>query len=386
MVVIQVSLALVLLAGAGLLVRSLQRLMSIDPGFDPRPLLTATVSLPDGTYRDGASQTAFFTRLLDRVRGLPGVTAAGAVNFIPLAAPTAATRFTIVGRPPQAPGQWTSADIRIVDPGYFAATGIPLLRGRAASGADLASGPPIVVINETMARRYWPGEDPIGQRLQVNWTHPEAHPEIVGVVGDVHLGTLDSDFRPMIYYVYAQEPSGTMTLVLRHTGGAAPLTSALRATVRELDPTLPLSDAATMSTRMTQSMADRRYPMMLLSVFAGLAVVLAAIGLYGVLSYTVSRRTREIGVRMALGARSADVLRLVVGGGMRLTLIGIGVGLAGAVIAARALGALLYGVRPTDPVTLVAVAGLLCAVALLAAYLPARRAARLDPVVALRSD
>ena len=386
MVVVQVSLALVLLAGAGLLVRSLQHLMAIDPGFDPRQLLSATVTLPRGTYPDGARGSAFYARLLERVRGLPGVTAAGAVDFIPLAEPTAATRFTIVGRPAPVPGQWTSADIRVIDPGYFAAMGIPLLRGRAPTVADGATSPPIVVINETMARRYWPDADPIGQRLQVNWTHPEAHPEIVGVVGNVHLGTVDSDFRPMIYYVQAQDPSGSMTLVLRHTGGAAPLTTALRATVRELDPNLPLTDVATMSSRLVQSTADRRYPMLLLSVFAALAVVLAAIGLYGVLSYTVSRRTREIGVRIALGAQGADVLRLVVGGGMRLTLIGIVVGLAGAALAARALGHLLYGVTASDPVTLAGVAVLLSAVALLAAYLPARRAARLDPVVALRTE
>jgi putative ABC transport system permease protein len=386
MVVIQVSLALVLLAGAGLLVRSLQRLMAIDPGFDPRQLLTATVSLPEGTYPDGARQAAFLSQLLDRVRTLPGVSAAGAINFIPLAEPTASTRFTIVGRPAPAPGQWTSADIRVVEPGYFAATGIPMLRGRAPTGADQASAPPIVLINETMARRYWPGADPIGQRLQVGWSHPEAKPEIVGVVGNVRLGTLDADFRPMIYYVHAQEPAGTMTLVVRHAGGAAPLTRALHAAVRELDPNLPLTDVTTMSTRLVQSMADRRYPMLLLSIFAGLAVVLAAIGLYGVLSYTVSRRTREIGVRIALGAGKADVLRLVVGGGMRLTLIGICIGLAGAAIAAHALGRLLYGVTPTDPATLGGVAVLLSAVALLAAYLPARRAAHLDPMVALRTE
>jgi putative ABC transport system permease protein len=386
MVVIQVSLALVLLAGAGLLVRSLQRLMAIDPGFDPRQLLTATVSLPEGTYPDGARQAAFLSQLLDRVRTLPGVSAAGAINFIPLAEPTASTRFTIVGRPAPAPGQWTSADIRVVEPGYFAATGIPMLRGRAPTGADQASAPPIVLINETMARRYWPGADPIGQRLQVGWSHPEAKPEIVGVVGNVRLGTLDADFRPMIYYVHAQEPTGTMTLVVRYAGGAAPLTRALHAAVRELDPNLPLTDVTTMSTRLVQSMADRRYPMLLLSIFAGLAVVLAAIGLYGVLSYTVSRRTREIGVRIALGAGKADVLRLVVGGGMRLTLIGICIGLAGAAIAAHALGRLLYGVTPTDPATLGGVAVLLSAVALLAAYLPARRAAHLDPMVALRTE
>jgi predicted permease len=386
LVVAQLSLALVLLTGAGLLVRSIHRLASVSPGFDPANLLTLSVELPQATYPDSARRAAFFARLLERVGAMPGVSGAGSVSFLPLTNGGAATRFTIAGRPAPEPGHWTSADIRIVDPGYFAAMRIPLLRGRALTAADRVDAPPVVVINETMARQYWPDADPIGARLQVSWAHPDVHPEIVGVVGDVHVSALDEELRPMIYYAQAQEASGSMTVVARYSGAAGGLTTAIRAAVRELDRNLPVSDVATMSTRLVQSMADRRYPMLLLAVFAALAVLLSAIGIYGVLSFAVNQRRREIGVRMALGARYADVLRMVVGGGMRLTLGGVLLGAVGAALAARALGRLLYGVTPTDPLTFVAVAALLALVALIAIYFPARRAALVDPMKVLRTD
>jgi len=386
MVVIQVSLALVLLAGAGLLVRSLQRLLTIDPGFDPRQVLTVQVDLPQATYADAGRQTALVARLLDRVRELPGVKSAGAINFLPLIEAGSATRFTIVGRPAPLPGQWTSADIRVVDPGYFAAMGIPLRGGRYPTTADHAASPPIVIVNETMARRYWPDGNAVGQRLQVSWAHPDAHPEVVGVVGDVHRNRLDVDVRPMIYYVHAQEPSTSMTLVVRHGGGVSPLTTAIRSVVRALDPELPITSVAPMSTIVAKSIADRRYPMLLLSVLAVLAVVLAAIGLYGLLSYTVSQRTREIGIRMALGAKGGDVLRMIVGGGMRLTGIGLAVGVAVTLVAARALDRLLYGVASTDPLTLVGVTVVFAVVAIVSTVLPAARATRVDPVTTLRSE
>ena len=386
LVVAQLSLALVLLAGAGLLVRSLHRLGAVNPGFDPANLLTLSVELPQATYSDDARRAAFFTRLLERVDGLPGVSAAGAVSFLPLTNGGASTRFTIVGRPAPEPGHWTSSDIRIVDPGYFAAMRIPLLRGRGLTGADRADAPPVVVISETMARQYWPDEDPIGARLQVNWTHPDVHPEVVGVVGDVHVSTLDGDLRPTIYYAQAQEPSGSMTIVARHAAGAGGLAASVRAAVRELDHDLPVTDVATMSTRLVRSMSDRRYPMLLLASFAALAVLLAAVGIYGVLSYAVNQRMREIGVRMALGAGRSHVLGLVIGGGMRLTLVGVALGAAGGLLASRALGRLLYGVTATDPLTFAAVAGLLALVALVAVYFPAARATRVDPMTVLRTE
>jgi putative ABC transport system permease protein len=220
----------------------------------------------------------------------------------------------------------------------------------------------------------------------VGWTHPDARPEIVGVVGDVRTSALDAEMRPMIYYVEAQEPTGYLTMVVRHSGDPAALAAAVRNAVRDLDRDVPLTDVATMSTRLTRSMADRRYPMLLLSGFAVLAVVLAAVGLYGLLSYVVSRRSREIGVRVALGAGRGTVLRMVLGDGVRLTLVGILIGAAGSALGARALGRLLYGIGPSDPVTFVAVAILLLAVALLASYVPAARATHVDPMVALRTE
>ena len=386
LVVAQLSLALVLLAGAGLLVRSLHRLAAVNPGFDPSDLLTLSVELPQATYPDSSHRAAFFSQLVERVGGLPGVSAAGAVSLLPLTPQGAATRFTIVGRPAPEPGHWISADIRIADPGYFAAARIPLERGRGLAATDRADAPPVVVINETMARKFWPNENPIGARLQISWTHPDAQPEIVGVVGDVRVSTLDGELRPMIYYPQAQEPSGYMAIVARHAGDPAGFSAAVRALVLELDRNLPVSDVATMSTRLVRSMADRRYPMLLLSVFAALAVLLAAVGIYGVLSYAVSQRLREIGVRMALGAQRADVLGMVIGRGMRLTLMGVAIGAAGGLFASRALGRLLYGVAPTDPITFAAVAGLLVLVALVAVYVPALRATRVDPITVLRSE
>jgi putative ABC transport system permease protein len=386
LVIAQVSLALVLLVGAGLLIRSIARLGAVDPGFDPANLITVTVDLPSATYPDGPKQPAFFDALLTRVRSLPGVKAAGAVSYIPLIPQGSATSFTVVGRPEPAPGQSPVADIRIIEPGYLKAIGIPLLRGRGLSESDGAASPAVVLISQTMARQLFPGEEPVGQRVMIAWWHPDLQPEIVGVVGDVHVSTLEGDLKPMIYYPATQSPTGGMTLVIRHSGSVASVAAEVRSVVHELDPNLPVTDLGTMYAKVSQSMANRRYPMFLLMIFAGLAVTLASVGIYGVLSYGVSQRTREIGVRMALGARSSEVLGLVIGGGLKLTLIGVALGGAVAVFAVRTLDKLLYGIPATDPVTFGGVALLLTAVALLACYLPARRAARVDPMVALRAE
>jgi putative ABC transport system permease protein len=361
-------------------------LLAIDPGFDPAQVTTVGIDLPQATYPDGQRQAAFFAQLEDRLRRLPAVSAVGATTFPPLGGPGAATRFTIVGRPAPKAGEWTSADIRIVDQDYFTAMRIPLLRGRGFTRADGATAPPVVIVSEAMARRYWAGSDPLGTRLQVSWTDPQAQPEIIGVVGDIHVSALDEDVRPMIYYVEPQSPSDFMTLVVRHRGDAAPLIPAVRAAVRDLDPNLPLNSVGSMEARLVRSMADRRYPMLLLSGFAALALALAAVGLYGVLSYTVGQRRREFGVRIALGAPRGNLLRMVVGHGMRLTLVGIVIGTVGAALGARALGGLLYGVPPVDPVTFLAVGVVLAGVALMAAYFPARRATGVDPMAVLRSE
>jgi len=386
LVVAQVAFAFVLLIGAGLLVRSLANLSSINPGFDPANVLGVSLILPDRTYPTGPQQEGFYRDLVRRVRAMQGVQGAGVVNFPPLIGPNAATSFTVVGRPAPAPGEAPGADIRSVDSGYFGAMRIPLLRGRLPASSDGAGAPPVVVINQTMAKRFWPGADPIGQHIQVSWTDPKAQPEIVGVVGDVHGRTLDSDIRPAIYYPLAQSPTGAMTLVARQAGNLEPLTKGITTAVHQLDPALPVTGVTTMSSLVAASMSDRRYPMILLGVFAALAVVLSAVGIYGVLTYTVTQRVREIGVRMALGARGLDVIRLVLTGGLKPTFLGIFMGGIGAALGARALGSLLYAVTPADPMTFAGVSILFLFIAVVAMYLPAHRATRVDPIVTLKSE
>jgi len=386
LVVAQVSLALVLLSGAGLLVRSLQKLASVDPGFDPAHLLTVSLDLPAGTYPDHVRQAAFFSQLLQRIRTIPGVEAAGAVSFLPLTEPNAATSFTVVGRPAPAPGQAPGADIRIADLDYFRAMRIPVRSGRTPTAADGPHAPPVIVVNETLARRIWPGENPIGRLVKVDWADSSAETEVIGVVGDVHGSSLDGEIHPMIYYPQAQRPTGSMWLVIRHLGDPPSLMTAVREMVREIDRTLPVREALPMDARLVQSMSDRRYPMLMLSLFAALAVILSAVGLYGVLAHAVSQRSQEIGIRMALGAQTRDVLHLVVAQGLRVTGLGIAIGLVGALVATRVLRNLLYGVAATDPTTLLIASLGLLLVATLAAYLPARRATKVDPMVALRFE
>jgi len=386
LVITQMSLAIVLLVGAGLLVRSLQRLIAVDPGFDPANISAVTITLPDATYPDSLRRVAFYERLLERVRTMPGVQSAGIISWLPMTPGNAATSLTVVGRPEPAPGQKPTAAIRIVDPGYFDAMRIPLRRGRSLVPSDRLGSVPVAVISDAMARKLWPGEDPIGRHVKVEWWHEKVSVEIVGVVGDSRHDGLDAEFEPTLFYPFAQESQGGMSLVLRSTLPPAKLTRMVRAAVSEMDRGLPVADAVTMYHHITEMMADRRYPAFVLGLFAALALTLAAVGIYGVLSYTVGQRTREIGVRLALGARPADVLRTVLGDGLRLTFIGIALGATAAGLAAGALGKLLYDVRPLDPVTFASVTLVLVGVALLAMAAPARRAARVDPMVALRYE
>ncbi|PYP25483.1 MAG: hypothetical protein DMD55_12430, partial [Gemmatimonadetes bacterium] len=387
LVIAQMSLAIVLLVGAGLLVRSLRRLIAVDPGFDPVNLSAVTITLPPAAYPDSLRRVAFYERLLERVRTMPGVQSAGIISWLPMTPSNASTTLTVVGRPEPAPGQASAAAIRLVDPGYFAAMRIPLKRGRSLAPSDRIGSAPVAVISEAMARKLWPGEDPIGQHVKVEWWHPTASVEIVGVVADSRHDGLDAEFAPTLFYPFAQESRQIrMSLVLRSTLPPATLTRMVRAAVSEMDKDVPVADAVTMYHHIAEMMADRRYPAFVLGLFAALALALAAVGIYGVLSYTVGQRTREIGVRVALGARPADVLRTVLGGGLRLTLIGVALGGMAAGLAAGALGKLLYGVHPLDPVTFAIVPLVLVGVALLAMAAPARRAARVDPMVALRSE
>jgi len=386
LVIAQMSLAIVLLVGAGLLVRSLQRLIAVDPGFDPANISALTITLPDATYPDSLRRVAFYERLLERVRNMPGVQSAGIISWLPMTPGNAVTSLTVVGRPEPAPGQKPTAAIRIVDPGYFDAMRIPLRRGRSLATSDRLGSVPVAVISEAMAHQLWSGEDPIGRRVKVDWWHPSVSVEIVGVVGDSRHDGLDAEIQPTLFYPFAQESQGGMSLVLRSELPPATLTRMVRAAVSELDQELPVTDAVTMYHRISEMMTDRRYPAFVLGLFAGLALTLAAVGIYGVLSYTVGQRTREIGVRLALGARPADVLRAVLGSGLRLTLVGVALGGTVAGLAAGALGRLLYGVHPLDPVTFAIVTLVLVGVALLAMAAPARRAVRVDPMVALRNE
>ena len=386
-VVAEIALALVLLVGAGLLVRSLRRLIAVDPGFDPVNLSAVTVTLPPATYPDSLRRVAFYERLLERVRNMPGVQSAGVTSWLPMTPGTAWTTLTVVGRPKPAPGQEPTAGIRFVDPGYFDAMRIPLVRGRSLAPSDRLGSVPVAVISEAMAHQLWPGEDPIGQHVKVVWWHPTVSVEIVGVVSDVHHAGLDAEFEPTLFYPFAQESRQIrMNLVLRSTLPPATLTRMVRAAVSEMDEDVPVADVVTMYHHIAETMADRRYPAFVLGLFAALALTLAAVGIYGVLSYTVGQRTREIGVRVALGARPVDVLRTVLGGGLRLTLSGVALGGLAAGLAAGALSKLLYGVHPLDPVTFAIVILVLVGVALLAMAAPARRAARVDPMVALRYE
>jgi putative ABC transport system permease protein len=388
LVVAQVSLALVLLIGAGLLVRSIARLSAVDPGFNPDKVLTFTVDLPPGTYPDSTPGpiTNFYARLLEQLRAHPGVRAAGAVTWLPLTGIGAGTGFEVIGRPRPLPGQEPGAVIRVVDPQYLATIGIPLIRGRGFTDRDAANAPPVVLVSSALARKIWPTENPLGQHLKVSWTSPDAHAEVVGVVGDALATGLDGDRDPTIYFPLAQSPMGRMSVVVRTSGPPLSVVPEVRNVIHGLDPDLPVESFQAMSDVVTSSMADRRYPMFLLMIFAAVALLVAAIGVYAVLAFAVNQRTREIGIRMALGAQRRQVLRLILRNGLGLTLAGLALGVVGGAFASRALSRLLFRVAPADPVTTICVVLVLFGVAMLAMYLPARRATRVDPMSALRND
>jgi putative ABC transport system permease protein len=297
-----------------------------------------------------------------------------------------ATSFRIVGEPEPPPGQGLSTQVNEVDPRYFATFGIPILRGRGFGPQDRAGARRVVVVSRTLARVVAGEGDALGRQLKISWREPDSAFTIVGVAGDVRVNGLDTELRPAVYFASAQSPSNSMALSVRAAGNPVALAQPLRALVAALDRGLPVVDLSTMDERIRKSVADRRYPMALLALLGGLALVLAAIGLYGVLAYAVTQRQRELGVRRAIGASNGAVLRLVIGGGFRLVLLGLGLGLAGALATTRFLGHLLFEISPTDPVTLVASAFTVALVALAGCVLPARRAARVDPVIALRGE
>jgi putative ABC transport system permease protein len=387
LVVSQVSLALVLLVGAGLFLRSFVALQGVDAGFDPQGVLTARLALPQERYGEPSQRAAAMRDFLARAQGVPGVEAAGMATLLPLTG-RSDWSFDIEGRMevPGAPPR-PAVEYRAVSADYHKALRIPLIRGRMLSEADGFDAPHAVVINETMARLIFPGEEPIGQRIRLRTRNPDTPwATVVGIVKDVREWGLDVPARPVAYYSLLQRAPAGAYLVVRTRQSPASLLASLQAELRAVDGNLPLYDVAPMAAVVDGSVSQRRFSMLLLALFAGVAVVLASLGIYGVIAYTVTQRTRELGIRMALGARQVDVLGLMVGQGVRLTLVGVGMGLVLALGLGRLLSALLYGVKAHDPLTFSGVAVLLVGVALVAAWLPARRATKVDPALTLRAE
>jgi putative ABC transport system permease protein len=380
----EVALALVLLVGAGLVLRSFQRLLNVPKGFSADHVLTFNVHLPSVRYKSPAQQTEFFNDFRARLSTLPGVDTVGLVNQLPLAGGNVDGGVDIEGRTfPKDSGP--TADKRIASPGYFHAMRIPVLRGREFTDRDVLNAPHVAIINENFARTYFPNEDPIGKHIAFNWDI-DGFQEIIGVVGDVKHDSLASSDHSEVYVPYAQRPDSGFAFAVRTKSDPAAITSAVRSTLTSLDAGIPLNQISTYDDIVSQSLTDQRSSVFLLGSLGGLALVLTAIGIYGVLAYTVAQQTREIGVRIALGASRSDVLSLVLGRGLRLVAIGAAIGIAASYALTRLMSALLYDIKPTDPVTFAGVTLLLFVVALAACWIPAHRATRVDPMVALRYE
>ncbi len=384
----EVALAVMLLVVAGLVVRSFQHLMAVDPGFRREGVVTFRLDLPSTRYGDGAKLRAFTAQLDDRVRALPGVTASGRILRAPLSEYNFNVGFSVDRWQEETGTRRPAVQVRIASPGYFEAMRIRLVRGRTFAAHDDANAPQVVVINQAMARTHFSGENPLGRRVWLGWEDEGVRRggEIIGVVDDVRQFGLDRPSAPEMYLPYDQTPVGPMTVVARTTASPDVVFAAARAAVRELDPDLPLFELSTLQERFDKSAARPRLYMTLLATFAGVAVLLAAIGLYGVVSYSVRQQTREIGIRLALGATRSNVAGTVVGQSLTVTVVGAALGLAGALAVSRLLQALLFGVSPTDARTYAAVVGLIALVGVVASWVPARRATLVDPAMALRGD
>jgi len=384
LVVTEVGLSALLLVATGLLLRSFWKLGALEPGFEARGVLAANIAASGDAYGDPVKVRAFYRDAMERLRALPGVAAAGAISWTPLRG-GAATRFRIVGREAPAPGEEPVADVRVVTPGLFEALRIPLLRGRDFDDADRAERPPVAIVNASLARELGGEARALGQRLKVSWGH-DNDIEIVGVVGDVRLSSLETPARATVYLPHGQDQNNFMTLMLRTDGSTSALVPGVRAAIAAIDPALPIGSAGPLEQVVSDSLRSRRFVLVLVAVFGGIALALAGIGLFGVMAYLVAQRTSELGVRLVLGARPADVLRLVVGDGMRLVGLGLALGLLAGVIASRALESQLFGVRPFDPLALGGVAAALALVALVALATPAWRAASIEPARAMRVE
>jgi putative ABC transport system permease protein len=384
LVVIEVAFALVLLGGAGLLARSFMRLTHVDPGFNPKNATVLRLSLPEKKYEKDAQQVAFADALLERLRALPGVQEVGLTHTLPLLGDWVLT-FEIAGRPPVAPSDLPNTNYYAVTPGYFHAMGIPLIRGRLFTPQDNAKAPHVAVINETMAKQFFPNEDPIGKRINVQ-NGPDNWRQIVGIVGDIKQYGVDKATTAQTYEPFAQHPFNTLNVVLRTSGSPAALTSALRPAVYSVDKDQPIGKILPLTEIVSETIAKQRFAMTLVVVFSLVALVIASIGIYGVMSYNVVQRRAEIGIRMALGAQTRDVLQLILGSGGKLVGIGLLVGLLATFLATRAMGSILFQTSAYDPFTLGAITLLLAVIALIACLLPAQRATKVNPIEALRDE
>jgi putative ABC transport system permease protein len=381
LVVSEIALALVLLIGAGLMVKSFWRLLQVDPGFAIKNVLTMKVFAPNTHYRETAQVGTFYQQLFERTQTIPGVQAVGAIDILPLSGDQVCQDFTIDGRP-VATGADACVETRVVSPAYFNAMSIVLQRGALYSGREDSKTPPVVIINQAMARRFWPGEDSLGKHLTIYGVSRE----IIGLVANVkHFGQ-DVEAAPELYLPLQQKPRREMTLVLRTDNNPSAVASAVRGALRDVDKDVPVYQVKTMEDALAGSLAKRRFSMVLLIIFAVMAMILTAVGIYGVISYSVSLRTQEMGLRLALGAQTSDILRLIIGQGAMLCAIGVGIGVIAAFFLTRLIGSLLYGVGAGDPLTYVIITLILAGISILASYIPARRAANVQAVVALRNE
>jgi len=385
LVVAELALSMMLLVGAVLFIRSFGRLLQVNPGFASDHALTLRLA-PGGRFQSPQGAASFLEQALERIRAVPEVKAAGSIHGLPLSGVLSATGFWRDDRPAPRPGDGPSAQTFIISPGYFAAMSIPVLSGRTFESRDRAGAPPVAIINDELARRYFPGENPVGKRLHVLWGADTGAQEIVGVVGSVrHIG-LERPPEPALFLANLQQPGGSHYVVMRTSGDPVRVAAAVSSAIREIDRTIPVSEVRTMEEYLSRSVGKPRFNMVLIVVFASIALVLAAMGLFGVIAYSVAQRTQEIGIRRALGAGDARVVSMVLKEGMSLAAAGLVVGIAGALALNRVLDSLLFGVKATDAPTFAAVGALLAVVAFAACYVPARRASRVDPMTALRYE
>ena len=385
-VVAEIALSLVLLIGAGLMIRSFARLQGVEPGFNPQNLLTMRVRLPSKKYSEDSQCIEFFKQAIERMKALPGVEEVGAVSYLPFAGPSAGTDFYIEGQPKPPNGQEPITQVCVTDANYFNAMQIPLKHGRLYTPIEATQMRHVVVINETLARRYFPNEDPIGKRITVIMKDDAEPTEIIGIVGDSKFTNLEGEIEPMVYWPHSELVYSAMTFVIRAKGDALSLATPAREVIRSLDASQPVADVRSMESLLASSIGRARFSTLLLTLFAAVAMILASIGIYGVMSYSVEQRTHELGIRIALGAKAQDLLQLIVGQGMLLALVGITLGLVAAFFLTRLVSSLLFEVSATDALTFAGVSLLLIGVALVACFVPARRAAKTDPMVALRYE